>query len=160
MDEHSVQRHRVERNALYQEFLRSQPIEIAGVEEVLAELAPRHRMAIVTTARRSDFELIHAERDLLGHFEFVLTVDDYARSKPHPDPYLAALARLGAEPHETIAIEDSTRGLKSARAAGIPCVVIRSSLTASEEFPEAWRVVDSISEIPRVLVGEPSLGCD
>ena len=142
---------RADRDGLYQEFLRSEAIEIDGVAEVLAELAPRHRMAIVTNARRSDFELIHARRDLLRHFEFVLTGEDYARSKPDADPYLAGLSRFGAEVGRAFALEDSARGLRSALAAGLPCIVIRSEFTASEDFTGAFRVVDSIREVPSLL---------
>ena len=149
--DHEIAQRRAERDAIYRDFLRSMPIEIEGVAEVLAELAARHRMAIVTTSRRSDFELIHAERDLLRHFEFALTVEDYPRSKPHPDPYLAGLARFDAAPEEALVIEDSARGLGSARAAGLRCLVIRSPFTASQDFTGAWRVVDSIRDVPRVL---------
>ena len=151
---HEIRVRRAERDELYQEYLRTQPIEIEGVAEVLAELAIDHRMAIVTGAQRDDIDLIHAGRDLLRHFEFVLTIEDYARSKPNPDPYLAGLARFGAQPHEAIAIEDSAEGLLSARGAGLRCVVIRSPFTASLEFDGAWRLVDSIREVPRTLNGQ------
>jgi len=144
---------RAARDELYQELLQTKPIEIEGVEQVLAELADRHRMAIVTTAKRRDFDLIHSNRRLLRHFEFALTVEDYARSKPSPDPYLAGLARFGARPEEALALEDSARGLGSARAAGLRCVVIRSQFTASQDFAGAWRLVDSIRDVPGLLEG-------
>ncbi|MCG8589223.1 MAG: HAD family phosphatase [Proteobacteria bacterium] len=142
---------RNQRDALYQEFLRHQPIEIEGVAEVLDQLAGRHRMGVVTTARRADFDLIHAERRLLDHFEFALTVEDYERAKPHPAPYLAGLARFGARPQESVALEDSARGLRSARAAGLRCLVIHSAFTASQDFEGAWARVDSIRDVPRAL---------
>jgi beta-phosphoglucomutase-like phosphatase (HAD superfamily) len=75
---------RCDRDELYRRFLQTQPIEIEGVGEVLAQLAPRHHMAIITTARRRDVELIHKDRDLLRFFDFVLTIEDYDRPKPHP----------------------------------------------------------------------------
>lgn len=151
MREPEVEAGRAHRDVLYQEFLRSEPIEIEGVAEVLGELASHYRMAVVTNARRSDFELIHARRDLLRHFEFVLTGEDFARSKPEADPYLAGLARFAADPSQSVAVEDSLRGLRSARAAGLPCIVIRTPFTASEDFTGAFRVVDSIRELPVVL---------
>ena len=151
ISEERVAEHRAHRDSLYQEKLRSEPIEIAGVREVLAELGASHRMAIVTSARRADFDLIHESSDLLEFFDFSLTIEDYARSKPHPDPYLAALDRFGAHPREALALEDSVRGLKSARAAGLDCVVVRSPFTASQDFAMAWRVVDSIRQVPSLL---------
>jgi HAD superfamily hydrolase (TIGR01509 family) len=149
--EERIAEHRAHRDSLYQEKLLSEPIEIAGVREVLAELGASHRMAIVTSARRADFDLIHESSGLLEFFDFSLTIEDYARSKPHPDPYLAALDRFGAHPREALALEDSVRGLKSACRAGLDCVVVRSPFTASQDFAVAWRVVDSIREVPSLL---------
>ncbi|HEY7091152.1 MAG TPA: HAD family hydrolase [Tepidisphaeraceae bacterium] len=140
-----------DRDTLYQKFLREQPIEIPGVLEVLSQLHRHYRMAVVTTARRADLEVIHRERDILGHFEFVLTCEDCTHHKPHPAPYLQALRRFEASAHEAIAIEDSSRGLQSAVSAGIDCVVVRNDFTASQDFSKAWAVVPSIARLPQVL---------
>src|SRR3954454_22262124 len=59
IDAQTIERQRRVRDAYYQEYLRTEPIEIAGVVETLAELSPHVRMAIVTTAKRVDFETIH-----------------------------------------------------------------------------------------------------
>ena len=145
---------RADRNVLYQEFLETKSIEIAGVDEVLGELSCHHRMAVITSARRHDFDLIHAHRDLVRHFDFILTIEDYARPKPRPDPYLAGLARFGASPAEALALEDSARGLASARAAGIDCLVIRNSFTESQDFTSAWQVVESVRSVPSLLAAQ------
>jgi HAD superfamily hydrolase (TIGR01509 family) len=154
MSDEEVSRYRGLRNSIYQEHLRIQPIEVDGVTDVLSALSGSFEMAVVTTSRREDFELIHRSRDLLGFFRFVLTVEDYQRAKPHPDPYLAGLARLGARPEQAVAIEDSARGLRSAREAGLDCLVVRSQFTASQDFTDAWRVVDSIRQVPEILGSE------
>jgi HAD superfamily hydrolase (TIGR01509 family) len=151
MSEEEVSRHREHRNSIYQEHLRTQPIEIDGVADVLSTLSSAFEMAVVTTARREDFELIHRSRNLLGFFRFVLTVEDYRRSKPHPDPYLAGLERFGAPPDQTVAIEDSARGLRSTLEAGLDCIVVRNPFTASQDFSGAWRMVDSIRQVPEIL---------
>jgi HAD superfamily hydrolase (TIGR01509 family) len=149
--EREIAARRADRDRLYQQFLSAEPIEIDGVADVLAELAPRHRIAVVTNARRADLELIHRGRDLLRHFEFVLTGEDCGRSKPEADPYLAGLARFGAVARLADAIEDSARGLRSARAAGVSCIAIRSPFTAADDFTGALCVIDSIREVPRIL---------
>jgi HAD superfamily hydrolase (TIGR01509 family) len=151
MPAEEVSRYRELRNATYQEHLRSQEIEVEGVSDVLSTLSRSFEMAVVTTARREDFQLIHQSRDLLGFFRFVLTVEDYRRAKPHPDPYLAGLERFGARPEQTVAVEDSARGLRSTLAAGLDCIVVRSPFTAAQDFTGAWRVVDSIREVPEIL---------
>ena len=55
-------------------------------------------MAIVTTSKRRDFELIHRERPIIRYMDFVLTIEDYSRAKPDPEPYLTALKRFRARP--------------------------------------------------------------
>jgi HAD superfamily hydrolase (TIGR01509 family) len=151
MSDQEVSRHRGLRDSVYQEHLRTQAIEVDGVGDVLATLSRSFEMAVVTTARREDFELIHRSRELLGFFQFVLTIEDYRRAKPHPDPYLAGLERLGARPDQTVAIEDSARGLRSTLEAGLDCIVVRSQFTASQDFSGAWQVVDSIRRVPEIL---------
>ncbi len=142
---------RDERNALYQNYLRREDIEIDGVVDVLTSLGDEHSMAIVTTARRADFELIHAQRDIRGHFDFVLTVEDYPRSKPAPDPYLTALERFGAKADDAVVIEDSGRGLAAAVAAGVRCVIVKNAFTRSHDFSAAWRIVEHIGEVPAAI---------
>jgi HAD superfamily hydrolase (TIGR01509 family) len=146
-----VSRHRGMRDSLYQEYLRTKDIEVDGVTEVLSALAESFEMAVVTTSRREDFELIHRSRSLLEFFRFVLTVEDYSRPKPEPDPYLAALERFGARPDQAVVIEDSARGLRSALQAGLDCLVVRSEFTASQDFSGAWRMADSIRQVPEIL---------
>jgi phosphoglycolate phosphatase-like HAD superfamily hydrolase len=63
IDEQTISRLREVRNVYYQDYLRTEAIEIKGVVEVLAELSRYVRMAIVTTAKRADFDVIH-ERPL------------------------------------------------------------------------------------------------
>ena len=142
---------RRERDALYQELLQSEPIEIDGVEAVLAELAPQYRMAIVTTAMPADFQLIHAKRSIVDYFDVVIANGDYARSKPAPDPYLRGLERLGAEPHEALAIEDSSRGLRAAIAAGVDCAVVHSEFTAAQDFSGAYARMSTLAELPALI---------
>ena len=115
------------------------------------ELGRTYRMAIVTTARREDFDLIHQSRKMLDHIEFVITREDYPNSKPHPDPYLAALRRFGAVPDEAIAIEDSARGLQAAHDAGLDCIIVKNRFTSSQHFSMAWKVLDAIQELPTTL---------
>ena len=127
VDEETIGRQREVRNGYYQEYLRTERIEIDGVVEALAELATYARMAIVTTARRVDFDVIHEGRHIRRFMEFVLTREDYRLAKPHPEPYPDALKRFGATPQETLVVEDSSRGLSSAVAAGIDCAVVHKT---------------------------------
>ncbi len=88
IDEQTISRQRELRDLYYQEYLRTEDIEIAGVVETLAELSNYVRMAIVTTAKRVDFDLIHEKRQITQFMDFILVREDYNLAKPHPEPYL------------------------------------------------------------------------
>jgi HAD superfamily hydrolase (TIGR01509 family) len=108
-------------------------------------------MGIVTSSQRTHFDRIHRSTDLLRYFDFVLANGDYGRHKPHPDPYLAGAARLGLAPDRCLAIEDTERGLRSATAAGMRCLVIPRPLSRDADFASAHEVLASAADVVRAL---------
>jgi HAD superfamily hydrolase (TIGR01509 family) len=139
---------RTERNRRYNQRLQwSESLAMPGIENTLQHLSSHLRMGIVTSSRREDFNTIHNKSSLLKYFEFVITEEDYARSKPAPDPYLLGLTKLGIPADLCLAIEDSPRGLLAATAAGIDCVIVRSELTQNCNFDGACLVVDSHKQL-------------
>ncbi len=152
IDEQTISRQREVRNAYYQEYLRTEAIEIEGVVETLAELSRYVRMAVVTTAKRADFELIHEGRQIRQFMDFALVREDYKLTKPHPEPYLTGLKRLGATREETLVVEDSSRGLKSAVAAGIDCVVVHNEFTKADDFSQASYRIQTLIELKQIVL--------
>jgi HAD superfamily hydrolase (TIGR01509 family) len=152
VDEQTISRQREVRNDYYQDYLRTESIEIEGVVDALAELAPHVRMAIVTTARRVDFEIIHERRRLRDFMDFVLAREDYERAKPHPEPYLTGLKRFGATRGETLVVEDSSRGLRSAVAAGIDCAIVRNHFTRADDFSRASHRIEALVELKDIVL--------
>ena len=153
VSESEIRHGRELRNQYYQEYLITEDIEIEGVLETLDVLARKYRMGIVTTSKPPDFALIHEGRSILDHMEFYLTREDYARAKPHPEPYLKGLQRFGATAAETVVIEDSARGLKSAVAAGIDCIVVANEFTATHDLSKATAKVAAFRELPSTIEG-------
>ena len=151
VDDATIDRQRQIRDGYYQEYLRTEQIEIDGVIDTLAELSTSVRMAIVTTARRVDFEMIHDRRQITRFMDFVLVRDDYTHPKPHPEPYLTGLARFGATREETLVVEDSARGLASAVAAGIDCVVVHNDFTRTQDFSRASHRIDTLAGLKRII---------
>ena len=143
----SVEHLRLERDALYSKLLCQECNIIDGVREVLEALYGQYLMGIVTSSRRDHFELIHRSSGLLKYFDFVLTASDYTKFKPNPEPYLMAVKKSGFKKKECIAIEDSERGLKSDKSAGIHCIVIPTELTRNGDFSVADKVLGSITEV-------------
>jgi HAD superfamily hydrolase (TIGR01509 family) len=156
IDEETISRQREVRNEYYQEYLRTERIEIDGVVEALAELATYVRMAIVTTAPRVDFDTIHEGRHIRSFMDFVLTREDYRLAKPHPEPYLTGLKRFGATRQETLVVEDSSRGLSSAVAAGIDCAIVHNDFTQSQDFSQASHRIDTLSELRNIILCLPT----
>ncbi len=139
------------RDARYMQLIEEGVSVLNGVEETLASLHGTRPLAIVTSSGRPHFERIHQQTRLLGYFEFVLADGDYARHKPHPDPYLAAAARFGVDCERCLVIEDTERGLQSAHAAGMRCIAIPNELSKTGNFEKAERVLGSMEELIDVL---------
>ena len=152
IDEQTISRQREVRNDYYHEYLRTEAIEIEGVVDALAELSKYARMAIVTTAKRVDFEIIHEKRQVRKFMDFVLVREDYKLAKPHPEPYLTGLKRLGATKEETLVVEDSSRGLNSAVAAGIDCVIVYNDFTKAQDFSQASYRIDALIELKDIIL--------
>ncbi|MDT0451307.1 HAD family hydrolase [Streptomyces hesseae] len=116
-----------------------------GARRLLAELAA-HRVptALVSASHR---EIIDRVLHSLGPEHFTLTVagDELARTKPHPDPYLLAAARLGAEPARCAVVEDTMTGVTAAEAAG--CRVVAVPSVASIPAAAGRTVVGSLEEV-------------
>ncbi|MDN5859707.1 MAG: HAD-IA family hydrolase [Pseudonocardia sp.] len=113
-----------------------------GLPELVADLAAAGvRLAVATTGRRSWVEpLLH--RLLSGHPpEVVVTGDDVAELKPHPEVYRRALAELGLPAAEALAVEDSAIGLRAAVAAGLATIVVTNGYTADQDFAGAAAVL-------------------
>ena len=152
IDEQTISRQREVRNDYYQGHLRTEAIEIEGVVETLAELSKYVRMAIVTTAKRVDFEIIHEKRQIRNFMEFVLVREDYKLAKPHPEPYLTGLRRLDAAKEETLVVEDSSRGLGSAVAAGIDCAIVHNDFTKAQDFSRATYRIRTLIELKDIIL--------
>ncbi|HEV2756658.1 MAG TPA: HAD-IA family hydrolase [Actinomycetota bacterium] len=119
-----------------------------GVEAYLsraAELALH--VAIVSSGRTA---WITSNLDRLGRSEGWRCIScadgDSARAKPLPCLYDEALETLGLEPHEAIAFEDSTNGIRAAKAAGIFCVAVPNPVTSGLDLSEADVLLGSFEE--------------
>lgn len=152
INEQAISRLRGVRNDYYQQYLRTEAVEIEGVVEALAELSKYVRMAVVTTAKRADFEIIHENRHIRSFMDFVLVREDYKRAKPHPEPYLTGLKRLGARKEETLVVEDSSRGLNSAVAAGIDCAIVKNAFTKGQDFTQASYRIETLIELKDIIL--------
>ncbi|NUT43860.1 MAG: HAD family phosphatase [Thermoactinospora sp.] len=98
---------------------------LPGALELLAELGQAGiPTALVSASPRS---VVDRVLPLLDGHEFKTTVADgeTVRGKPHADPYVEAVARLGVVAARCVAVEDSPTGIAAARAAGCRVFEVR-----------------------------------
>ncbi|MGH3273940.1 MAG: HAD hydrolase-like protein [Streptosporangiaceae bacterium] len=75
-------------------------------------------------------------------------------AQPGREPYLTGLKRFGATREETLVVEDSPRGLKSAVAAGIDCAIVHNDFTHSPDSSEASYRIEALIELRDIVVSE------
>ncbi len=114
----------------YHAHVHHKPVDMKpGIIEVLERLDQLQvPMAIATSSRRPTVE---AKLHLAGidrYFEHLICGGDTDAGKPAADPYLAALAALGASSGSSWAIEDSDNGVRAAHAAGLTVFQIPDEL--------------------------------
>ncbi|MEV4937190.1 HAD family hydrolase [Streptomyces zaomyceticus] len=115
-----------------------------GVERLLrtAEAA-----AIVSSSPAAWVEEHLRRLGLRRHFAFLVTGDDTDRHKPEPDLYLLALERAGVDADGALAVEDSPRGVRAARAAGLRCVAVPWEPAGAAALAGADAVLPSLDEL-------------
>jgi len=114
-----------------------------GVGELLDELEEAGvRLGVATTGSRTWVDPLLDRLFGLGRFEAIVGGDEVPEPKPDPSVYRMALERLGLEAADVPAIEDSAIGLRAAKAAGLPCVVVVNDYTRAQDFGAAELVLD------------------
>jgi HAD superfamily hydrolase (TIGR01509 family) len=131
----------------YQEATAVQQL-LPGVERYLAEARRLGLKTAVASSSRSSWVIGHLERfGIHEHFDAILCREDVSRTKPDPELYQKALERLSVTAAETIAFEDSTNGIRAAKAAGIFCVAVPNPLTADLDLSEADLRLESLEVV-------------
>jgi HAD superfamily hydrolase (TIGR01509 family) len=136
-------------------YRRSLPL-IQGAVETVHNLALRFRLGLASGSPRSLIKLALQLADLAHIFEVFVSTDELSHGKPMPDPYVYLAHRLGLEPQECAAVEDSANGLRSAFAAQARVVAIPRGqyLPDRETLTLAHTVLKNIIELTPDLVAE------
>ena len=117
--------------AMGQELLSGMPLKL-GVLDLLAQI--RHPKAIVTSSSRDRAIEKVGQAGLTAHFDHLISLDDVARAKPAPDPYLLAAKLLGVAPSRCLVFEDSEVGAEAAHAAGMRVVQVPDMVPSQGRF--------------------------
>ncbi len=115
----------LEKEEAYLEMLR----QVEPMHSVV-EIARAHRgilpMAVASGGTRRVIELVLRHLGIFDWFNAIVTSEDVERQKPAPDIFLKAAERLGVNPAECRAYEDTDLGLQAIRAAGMDAVDVRT----------------------------------
>jgi HAD superfamily hydrolase (TIGR01509 family) len=136
--------------AIYREHLPA----IAGAKEAVERLAARWPLGLASSSNR---ELIELALELLGvkHlFAATVSSEEVDRGKPAPDVYAEVARRLGVDPTQAAAVEDSHNGVLAAKAAGMRVLAIpnRHFPPGEEALDQADVVLDSLAELTPEVV--------
>ena len=103
------------------------------------------KLALVTGTSRHEAQKL-LPRDLWDCFDVTVCGSDVQNGKPHPEPYLKAIAKLKVSPKQAVVFENAPFGIRSAKAAGLSCLALETSLPASY-LKNADAVFSSFKEI-------------
>lgn len=108
------------------------------------------RLAIASSSKKEN--VVGLLRANLGPraetwFEVIASGDAVTAKKPAPDIYLWTLEALHLPARDCLAVEDSSHGLASSLAAGIPTVVMVSDYTFNENFDGARMILTKTDDI-------------
>lgn len=117
------------------ETLAQQPVEfLPGIERFLSEVREAQIPAAVVTNATTSVARRTANAAPEGTFSVIIGNDETTHPKPNPQPYLLAAERLGVDPSQCVALEDSPSGVRSATAAGMRVIVVPGELEVPAEL--------------------------
>lgn len=131
---------------------------IPGARKAVRRVAARWPLALATSSNREIIDLVLEVGELGPCFQATVSSEEVTQGKPAPDVYVEAARRLGVAPERCAAIEDSTNGLKAARAAGMRVIAIPNDAfpPAPESLEAADVVLDGIDELtPETIAPSP-----
>jgi HAD superfamily hydrolase (TIGR01509 family) len=133
---------------------------LPGAVEAVRRIAANWRLGLASSSNRPIIDLVLELAGIADQFAVTVSSEEVGAGKPAPDVYLEATSRLGVEqPRRAVAIEDSTNGLLSARAAGLGVVAIpnRAFPPADHALEAADMVLGSLEELTPAVVEEAVL---
>ncbi|MBI4306089.1 MAG: HAD family phosphatase [Chloroflexi bacterium] len=117
------------------------------VEMARAQHAAGRTVAVATSSPTDEARRVLDALGLSDVVTEVVGLDQVKRHKPHPEIYLLTAKKIGVQPSEAIAIEDSPTGIRAALSAGMACVAISNQFTdgklrAQAFLSQEWIVYD------------------
>ena len=130
---------------LYSKFCQNGEIKLfPDAVEFIKNATKRFRLAIASGSWGNDIRTILNRTGFEHIFPIILGKESTSREKPHPDIFLEAAQQLKLKPSECVVVEDALKGLYAAKAAGMPCIIVRNPLNTKIKFDGADWIADSL----------------
>ena len=121
---------------------------LEGVENLIKELHKNGmQLILASSASKVTIERVFSRFKLHQYFTHVVSGEDFPKSKPHPAIFEHAVTLSIAPKQNCIVIEDSTNGIKAAKAAGIFCVAYNSIHSKDQDLSQADIVINHFKEL-------------
>jgi HAD superfamily hydrolase (TIGR01509 family) len=132
-------------------------VELPVIPGVMDAVTTLHRkgipLAVASSSNRPLIDGVLRELGATALFSVTVSSEEAGRGKPAPDVYLAAARHLGVDPRASVAVEDSSNGIRAAHAAGMRVIAY-----PNQHFPPqadalmlADRVLEEMADLPRVI---------
>jgi len=120
------------------------------VPELLSELR-RSQLGVGLVTGSSVVNLLHVlTREQLDLFDVMLTAEDFERGKPAAEPYLKGMQALGVTAAEAVVVENAPLGIQAAKAAGVYCIALQTTL-AADHLQTADRILTDHAELQQLF---------
>jgi len=125
-----------------------------GAVQAVECMAKRFRLGLASSSNRPIIELVLELAGIADRFEVTVSSEEVERGKPAPDVYLEALRRMAVAANHAAAVEDSTNGILSARAAGMLVVAVPNPVfpPRADALATADVVIGSLAELTPELI--------
>ena len=146
----TVDRHQVRetRRQRYLEIVSASPM-LPGVVDYISDAKRMGlKLGVASSSNRSWVEGHLTERGIIHHFDSISVSEDVRYVKPEPDLYLLAASKLGVSPENSLAIEDSAKGVTAAKTAGMFCVAVPNAATQNLSLGHADMRLGALSDMP------------
>ena len=120
-----------------------------GVVELLQKLSKRYELGLVSGAGADRLKKTLPGK-VLDLFSAVVTGDHVTHPKPHPEPYQKAVGIIDMESRRCVAIENAPYGIEAAKAGGLFCIAICSTLER-KYLSEADVIVNNVVDIDSII---------
>lgn len=125
-----------------------------GVEKLIDYLQQHfYKLGLVSSSRRTWINMVLPRLSYKDKFSYILSVNqrDDLQAKPAPDGYIDAMKHLGSDPKHSIILEDSNRGIASAKASGAYVIGFQENLVPGYKQEGADAYAKDMNEVIKIV---------